>query len=217
MVSALSRRRGASARQQSGSRAQTTPVAAALTPSASTLAALVPCGIRALRFAAVETSPNGSPPHGVAVTWLRGTPEKVPKRPTVAGIGREGLHRFSGASSRSTLPWPRPLPLPAAVALKSRRPKALRLGVRPPRRPDEEGRAFRHPSSRTTADALGGVASVAGRGAAHHPRGAARTRGKLTRSRPGPLTSPPAEGQACSYWLPAPGSRGAGRLSSGHS
>jgi hypothetical protein len=146
LVSAPSRRRGASARQQSGSRAQTTPVAAALTPSASTSAALVPCGIRALRFAAVETSPDGSPPR-----WCRGDlaswhPRKGAETANGARSRPRGLHRVSGASLRSTLPWLRPRPLPVAVALKSNRPKALRLGVRPPKRPNEEGQAFRHPS-----------------------------------------------------------------------
>lgn len=123
-VSAPSRRRGASTRQQSGSRAQTTPVAAALTPSASTSAALVPCGIRALRFAAVETSPDGSPPR-----WCRGDlaswhPRKGAETANGARSRPRGLHRVSGASLRSTLPWLRPRPLPVAVALRIETPES---------------------------------------------------------------------------------------------
>jgi hypothetical protein len=158
----------------------------------------------------------------LATAWCRGD--------LASWHPREGAETTNGVRSRPRGPPPaqrhvlaeraavaRLQPSPAAVILKSRRPKALRLGVRPPKRSDEEGRAFQHPTPQATESALGGVASVAGHGTSHRPRGVARTRGKLTKSRPGPLTSPPAKGRACSCWLPAPGSRGAGRLSSGHS
>lgn len=163
--------------------------------SASTWAALVPCGIRALRFAAVETSFDGSPPQGVAVTWLRGTPERAPKRPTVLDCSHEGSNRRGAASLRTRLPWLRSLPLPVAITLKSMRPKALRLGVRPPRGGQtREGRAFRHPSPN------GGecprwrhVPCRARHRAPTHEEWRGLS-GKLTRSRPGPPINPPARG-----------------------
>jgi len=84
-------RKGASARQQSGSRAQTTPVAAALTPAHRP--GRLSCLAASERYASPpsKTSFDGSPPQGVAVTWLRGHPRKGAETTNGARLQPRGL------------------------------------------------------------------------------------------------------------------------------
>jgi hypothetical protein len=56
---------------------------------ASTSAALVPCGIRALRFHRRRTNPTARHRIGVAVTWLPGTPERAPNGQRRSDCDRE--------------------------------------------------------------------------------------------------------------------------------
>lgn len=188
-------RKGASARQQSGSRAQTTPVAAALTPAHRP--GRLSCLAASERYASPpsKTSFDGSPPQGVAVTWLRGTPERAPKRPTVLDCSHEGSNRRGAASLRTRFT----VASIASVAGRDR-PEIDAPEGASSRCPSAQGRPDEGRTSLPTSVAewrrMPSVAPRPLRGEAPRAdsRGVARTRGKLTRSRPGPPINPPARG-----------------------
>jgi len=100
--------------------------------NASTSAALVPCGIRALRFATVGTSPTARHRMGVAVTWPGSTLERAPLRSYGARLRPRGPNRPAARPCRARCRGFDYLPLPAGSRPESGRLATPRSRCLPP-------------------------------------------------------------------------------------
>lgn len=102
--------------------------------NASTSAALVPCGIRALHFATVGTSPTARHRMSVAVTWPGSTLERAPLRSNGARLRPRGPNRPAARPCRARCRGFDSLPLPTGSRPESGAPCDASLSVSASRR-----------------------------------------------------------------------------------